>query len=162
MRRQSPGDAAASPGAGPALGGHGRARLRLQGDRGSTSTSQSTSGHNSCGDVGSGTGRAGGGSRVSPASGSSGDQPRERVPPSPCLGTLSRHSGEQRRSLPVLPVPAGDAGGSGEPSTVGTSCRSLSPFPRGCEGRTAQSTGSCRARGRRFRCGAQWPQSAAL
>lgn len=152
-------------GRGPALGGHGRARLLLRGDGGSTSAPRSTPGHNSHGDEGLATGRAGGGSRVSPALRSSGDQPRERVPPSPCLGTLSRHSGEQRRSLPLLPVPAGkagNAGGSGEPSTARANCGNLSPFPPGCEGQTPQSTGSCQPRGRLFRCGAQWPQSAAF
>lgn len=159
------GDAAATPemlqppqGRGPALGGHGRARLLLQGDGGSTSGPRSTPGHNSHGDEGLGTARAGGGSRVSPALRSSGDQPRERVPPTPCLGTLSWYLGQQRRSLLVLPVPAGKAGdaeGSEEASTAGVICSRLSPFPRGCEGQTPQSIGSCRPRGRRFRCGAQ-------
>lgn len=74
MRRQSPGDAAASPGIGSGPGGTRQGMVAIAGTGGPTSCPRSTLGHDSHGDVGLGTGRAGGGSRVS------------AVPGEPCPG----------------------------------------------------------------------------
>lgn len=161
LRRQSPEDAAASPGGGgPALGGRGC----------------------HCGEVGdpprslSPVGTIPGPShlpREMQRGCGFGDRPWVQAGTGPggaflpdlCLGTLRRIWG----AAPAPPGAAGTdpprrgcGGGSGEPRRVGTLRGSPGPFPRGRGGQTALGSGGWRRRGRRFRCREQRPQRAAF